>query len=265
MSVEKSTVRVGGIASKAWRIYRTNVNTMLLLAAIMIVPAYIVLAVLIGVAAPEGFFDIAFDQAQGEDLETVSWDGGDVTALVAAGVVGGIVALIATLLATGACFKVIQEVYADRAPDWRASLAAARARLASLMWLAIISGFLLILAFLALVIPGIYLWVAWAVAVPVLMTEERRGIEALSRSRALVKGTWWPAFGVLLIGLIASWVVGLVIGTIFRAGADNPSLGEGLTMGTLQEIVTQIIVVPFLAALSGVLYFELRQRNASST
>lgn len=258
MSVEKTTVRVGGIASKAWGIYRSNANTMLLLAAIMIVPAYIVLALLIGLAAPEGFFDLTEQEIRSETVG-VDWDGGDVAALVTAGLIGATVALIATMLATGSCFKVIQEVYSDRTPDWRASLAAARARLGALVWLGIISGLLLALAFLALIVPAIYLYVAWSVAVPVLMTEDLRGTKALGRSRALVKGTWWPVFGVMVIGIAASLAVGLVLGMIFQAGADNPSLGEGLTLGTLQEVVTQIIVLPFVAALAGVLYFELRR------
>ena len=257
MAVDKTTVRVGGIASKAWSIYRANANTLLLLAAVMIVPAYILLALLIGFAAPPSLFEVKVDEAG--TTTDLNLTGGDIGALVGAGLLGGLVALIATLLATGACFKVISEVYADRIPDWRESLAAARARLGSLVWLAIISGLLLVLAFLALVIPGIYFLIAWSVAVPVLMTEDRRGLDALKRSRALVKGTWWPAFGVMLVGLVVSWAVSLVLGMIFRTGADNPSLGEGITLGTLQEIVTQIVVLPFTAALAGVLYFELRR------
>lgn len=257
MSVSRSTLRVGGVASKAWGIYRTNTNTLLLLAAVMVVPAYIILALLLGFAAPEGFFDVTENDVRTGSIGS-EWEGSDFVTFGGAALVGVIVALIATLLATGACFKVIQEVYNERVPDWRASLAAARARLGALVWLALISGLLLVLAFLALVIPGIYFWVAWAVAVPVLMVEDLRGTKALSRSRALVKGTWWPAFGVIVIGAVIAWAVSLVIGLIFQAGADNPSLGEGLTMGTLQEVVTQIIVLPFTAALSGVLYFELR-------
>ncbi|HEV3472972.1 MAG TPA: hypothetical protein VG408_07165 [Actinomycetota bacterium] len=258
MSVDKTTVRVGGVASKAWGIYRTNTNTMLLLAAAMVVPAYVIIALLLGFAAPEGFFETTETELRSQSFDK-GWTGGAFVTFGGAAFVGAIVAIIATLLATGACFKVIQEVYAGRTAHWRVSLAAARGRLGPLMWLALISGVLLLLAFLALVIPGIYLWVAWSVAVPVLMTEDLRGIKALSRSRGLIKGTWWPAFGVLLVGAVVSIAVSMVLGLIFQTGADEPSLGEGLTMGTLQEMVTQIIVLPFVASLAGVLYFELRR------
>ena len=54
-----------------------------------------------------------------------------------------------------------------------------------------LGGFLTVSASLLCIVPGIYLFVAFAVALPVLMSEGERGRKALGRSRALVRGRWW--------------------------------------------------------------------------
>src|SRR5260370_23859920 len=63
---------------------------------------------------------------------------------------------------------------------------------------------LVILGFFALVIPGIYLWNCWSLTAPVMIVEHRFGMTALRRSRQLVTGVWWKAFGIFIVaGLIS--------------------------------------------------------------
>src|SRR5919199_1792104 len=78
--------------------------------------------------------------------------------------------------------------------------------------------------FLACIVPGVYLYVAWGVATPVLLLEGVRGRGALKRSRALVRDRWWPTCAVLVLvgvltGIVSGVFAGLLVGVV--GAADN--------------------------------------------
>jgi hypothetical protein len=64
------------------------------------------------------------------------------------------------------------------------------ARLPAVVALALLSGIIVGIGTLLCVIPGIYFYVAFAVAVPVLLVEGAGPSRALGRSRELVRGRW---------------------------------------------------------------------------
>ena len=113
-----------------------------------------------------------------------------------------------------------------------------------------------------LVIPGVYLFVALAFAVPVLLLEGLRGMGAISRSMSLVSGRWWATFGRLLVGLIlfivAAFVVGL-IGSAITHGVSSVSLY--LIINGIVSIIVAVFLAPFYAALINVTYIDLRVRK----
>src|SRR5713101_6705715 len=88
---------------------------------------------------------------------------------------------------------------------------------------------LLILGFFALVISGIYLWNYWSLTAPVMIVEHRFGMTALRRSRQLVTGVWWKAFGIFIVaGLIAN----VPAGVLHLFWSFIPVFGQILTAGT---------------------------------
>src|SRR5204862_6175328 len=99
----------------------------------------------------------------------------------------------------------------DQTPTWRDSLGKAWSRLRSLVWLQLIYGLFLVLGLMACVIPGVYFYVAWSIATPVLLFEDLRGRKVLKRSRTLLEGRWWPTFAVLVLVAILGGVVGAAI------------------------------------------------------
>ena len=95
---------------------------------------------------------------------------------------------------------------------------------------------LVVAGFFLLVLPGIYLSIAYSFA-PYLITEKNMGVwEAMETSRKAITQYWWRYFGLmliaalliivgsipLLVGLI--WVlpiVGIATGEVFAATFDN--------------------------------------------
>lgn len=77
----------------------------------------------------------------------------------------------------------------------------------SLFWpylgLSLLTGLLISLWALLLLIPGIIFAVFYSLVDYVFFSENKRGMEAIKRSKFLVKGYFWPVFGrVLLLGVI---------------------------------------------------------------
>ncbi|MDQ3824124.1 MAG: hypothetical protein M3321_12875 [Actinomycetota bacterium] len=172
-------------------------------------------------------------------------------------------ALVASTLATGACFKAVGDAYLGERPSARGSLAFALRRVHSIVWVTFLSGLVALLGFIACVLPGIWLYVSFAVAVPALLMEDVRGRRALGRSWRLVKGRWWPTFGIVVLGALLTGVVTFAIVGLLEAVAladpdnDVVSVVSSALGGTLASALT----TPFQAAFVSVLYFDLRVRK----
>jgi hypothetical protein len=206
---------------------------------------------LIDVSASEG----AFATGTVEDTEE-AWT-------VVAGILAAVVlTLLAQTLATGACFKGVADAYLGSRPDWRTSLAYVARRLHSIVWVSVLTYVLGFLALLALVVPGVYLFIAWTVAVPVLLTEDVRGMKALGRSRRLTRGFWWRTFAVVLLGSLLSGVIDAIVGTVVGAvlftGESDLAI---FTVDFLGGTVGSVITTPLIAAFVVVLYIDLRVRK----
>src|SRR5437763_1053784 len=118
-----------------------------------------------------------------------------------------VINVVSSALAQAACLKAVSDTYLGTETDWRGSLRFGFRRLGSLLWLTLIHGVLVLLGFAACIVPGVWLYVAWSVAVPVLLIEGTRGFRALGRSFNLVRRRWWPTAGILLLANLLATAV----------------------------------------------------------
>jgi uncharacterized membrane protein len=89
-------------------------------------------------------------------------------------------------------------------------------KLLSLLVAALITGILIGLGFLALIVPGIILYIMFYLVVPTIIIEDIGAFDSLSRSRRLVSNRWLKTFVLfLIVGLITGLVafIGNLIGT----------------------------------------------------
>jgi len=100
----------------------------------------------------------------------------------------------------------------------------------------ILMGLALFLGFLALVIPGIVMYIWFSFAVFVLAFENIGGSAALKRSKALVQGFWWTVAARFVFWMILIGIVSLVL--------DLPGI-IAAQLG-LSEIGVLLIGLPFL-------------------
>jgi hypothetical protein len=122
----------------------------------------------------------------------------------------------------------------------------------------------LVIATLLLMIPGLYVGVAWLFAMPALVLDEMGPIEALAYSHSLVWGHWWRTvliFNVVFAVLIALYAsLGVAIGVVvaFTGVAD---LAVVTAVSAAASAVITTVALPFGSALLLAAYGELRVRR----
>lgn len=176
--------------------------------------------------------------------------------LVAAGRItagiGFILLLLGAPLMGVAHAIAVAHVYLDRPITIPDAYLATRPMLLRIFGTYLLLFLLAMLAFLALIIPGIYFVNCWALVLPVMVVEQRFGMSALSRSRALIQGAWWATFGILFI---AGLLVALPGAALQFFWAFIPVLGPVL------NAATQAVTSTYTAVVLVVYYFDRRCRT----
>jgi hypothetical protein len=248
---------IGEIFDVGINIYRRNARVLITLVLLVVGPIQVLSSLIQASTTPDSG-DPLFASETGE-LRTDE----DFWRALAGFGIAGLLAFVAGTVATGACFKAVADGYVGNRAEWRPALGYAARRLHSIVWVTFLGGFLAVLGLILLIVPGVYLYISFAVAVPVLLTEGLKGRRALGRSRQLVKGRFWPTFGVVFLGAI---LVGIVQGALAGlAGAASfsggPDTFASYTAETIATVVGSVIATPLTAAFITVLYFDLRVRK----
>ena len=129
-------------------------------------------------------------------------------------------------------------------------------RLWPLIWTTLLVAVVVILGLIALIIPGIYLAVAFSFVTFSIVLEDKKGLAALRASRALIKDHWWAVFGrFLALGVIivlAFIVLSIIVGLF--TGIASPA---GQVAVNATSLVGAIFVTPFSLLYSFAIYSSL--------
>lgn len=244
----------------AVKLYLRNFPVLVRATAVVLVPVY-VLQALIQLSLP------TLPAAQGSPFSATPAappGSGVVWTFLAALLVQVLVVGVAGVLAIAAAFKALSDAYLDHPPTWRGSLRFALARIGSLLWIGVEAMVVVSIGVVLFVLPGIWLGVAFSVAVPVLLLEGTRGRRALGRSKGLVSGRWWPTLVTLAAAVLLQVVVGAMVAGIVGGVAGGLSGGSGVAAVLARLVTTTLVgvaVTPFRAAVVTVIYFDLRVRK----
>lgn len=203
-------------------------------------------------------------------------------------------ALLITLLTrtflTGFLTVVMGKAVLGRPVDFGTAMREATPRLFPLLGLTILYGLAIAVCMLpialvfihpALALIGIPVTIAlmvlvytiWALASPALVLERGSIMQAFSRSRVLVKGSFWRIFGLLLLtSLIGGVISGIIqipfgIGSGMFSGLFDPSArptapGTGsLVLTGIGDVITETLVTPFVSLVTVLIYIDQRMRR----
>jgi hypothetical protein len=116
----------------------------------------------------------------------------------------------------------------------------------------------IVLGFVVLILPGIWLLIRWYFAPQAVVVDGRRGGAALERSAELVTGSWWRVAGILLLAGLASEIAAAVLVVPLTAVAQSADSGALFLAG---QILAEALVTPFAGLIVTLLYFDLLARR----
>ncbi len=213
---------VGGVFEKIFAIYRDQF-TLLIPAALLI---FIPVAILNGVLLSSGGLLLA--------LLTVA------------------IGTVATYWFQGMVVEAAHDIMDGRRDHTVGSLlASVRPVLVTLVFTGIVAGIAIGIGFVLLIVPGLFLMTIWALAAPVVVIERKGVMDALDRSRKLVRGHGWQVFAVIVVLLLINIVLGGVVQAILT------SLSDDVLGFALSSLLTSVLIGPLSALAAAVLYFEL--------
>ena len=247
------------VIDAAFKLMRRNARTLFTIAAVVLLPLGVIeyfLSLFIESAIPTP--QLIPETAPPEVvLETLLEDLGP---LLLAGLLSGILSVLAQAVVQLGSVEAIAEVYLDREPNWKTSLAAGLKRVPTGIGSFFIAIVPLTVGFLLCILPGIWLAVMWSMVVPVLAVERLGPGASLGRSWKLVKNRFWPVLGVLALSFLITLVIQSVLSAVVTASFFL-SGSIGLEIQALVNAISRILVTPFTATVIAVLYFDLRVRQ----
>lgn len=124
--------------------------------------------------------------------------------------------------------------------------------------LAAATGAALLLLLAPALVVALLLMTWWLVIVPVIMLEGAGVFAAFGRSRELVSGHGWSAFGLIVLTFLILLVAGIVLGIVLAP------LPDGI-QGYVQSVVSNTVAAPFVALAFTLSYYRLRGTREAVT
>ena len=218
-SVETPAIRVGDVLGKSWSLFIARIAPFVGLALIAF--------------APDFLFSLLVSKTSGVAL------------------LGSILQIVCTSLADAAIiYGVVQELR-GRGFTFAESLSAGFSRLGPVIGLSLVVGILAGLGSLLLLVPGLIVMTMYYVAIPACVAERLGVGDSMRRSAYLTKGNRWRIFGIVILVILATMIVGGLVGFL-------AALIGGVTVVDIALYPIQAIAGAFNAVVVGVLYYQLR-------
>ena len=166
--------------------------------------------------------------------------------------------LVVTPIIVAICIYALHQIAGGQRPRAGEVLVAGFEAFTPLFAAVVLAAAGIALGFVALIVPGVYLYVRWYFVPQAVVIEDVRGPRALSRSGLLVTGFWWRTFGLVLLANLAIAIPGFVLLTPFTAIAESTDRAVWALVGSA---VTTSITAPFVALYSTLLYYDLLARR----
>jgi hypothetical protein len=185
--------------------------------------------------------------------------------LALAGIGGVLPSLIAIVVSIAGVFllqAVLVEAVAD-VRDGRADLSLTQtlargwSRLGPVVVAGVLAAIAIVVGFVLIIVPGLYLLTIWSLIVPAIVLEKVGAMESFGRSRELVRGYGWTVFGVIIITIVINIVAGIVLSLVFSG------LSNGLSR-YLGNVIANTLIAPFVAATWTCMYFQLKQLKSAA-
>jgi hypothetical protein len=180
-----------------------------------------------------------------------------------------LVTLVASAAAQAATVIAVSHVYLERPATVSDSFSRVKGEIFPVIGLSLVVGMAVGLGFILLIVPGVFLALMWALAVPVKVLEDKGVFDAMSRSSELTQGSRGRIFLIgLLIFALSFGVSALLQIPIFIAAGVSAFSGGARVMGAGWQVASQVatfisqcLVGPVGTIAFSLVYYDQRVRK----
>jgi len=241
---------VGEVVDTAIALYRRNWKLLVATAAVVVVPVQLL----------SSFANRNFLSQIGDAFRSMQKGLTPVTTTSSVGTPGGLLALLALPFLTAALATAAASCYMGRpitpGQAWRATMR----RFWAILGLGLLRLSITGIGFVLFMVPGIFLYIRLLVAPVALVVEGAGPASVLERSWRLTSGQWWRTCGVEVLKGVVAWFGYALI--------ETPTALLGFLTGRVGWLfigiggsLVQLLITPFLVAVTVVVYFDLRIRK----
>jgi membrane-anchored glycerophosphoryl diester phosphodiesterase (GDPDase) len=176
------------------------------------------------------------------------------------------VSLAAILFSQGGTVFAVSELYLGKETSIGQSFSRAKGEVWTLLGVLILHSLVMIVSFLLLIFPAIYMACRLCVAVPAALLENLGPREALERSFALTKDNAGRSFLIYLLyfailyAAVALFAIPFGIGIVFSQN-DPTMLRTWTALSEVGSFLAQVLITPVLTIGMSIFYFDLRVRK----
>ena len=272
-TIQFEPMSVGRIFDRAFAIYRNNFLRFITIVAIIEVPLALFSVVSrswLGVRTPgrqSTTFERTTDQP-GAAVPARRYDPANPPPSIFFGCLGtvltSLLSIVGVMLCQAALMKNVSETYLGHEITLGQAYGFILPKSVTLIAATICTTLVTWFGLMLCIVPGVIFGIWFFLTVPAIVAENRRALDGMSRSKALVAGNLGKAFAVGLVMVLIAWIVTIVLS--FCAGfvgrmliAESPALRSFLVY--FASTVGQILVTPIGAAATILLYYDLRIRK----
>ncbi|MFA5023112.1 MAG: hypothetical protein WC385_00535 [Candidatus Paceibacterota bacterium] len=139
-------------------------------------------------------------------------------------------------------------------------------KLLALIWVAILTMFIIGGGFMLFVIPGIILTIWLLFAQMLVIVEDEKGLKAIVKSREYVKGYFWPVLGryvVIVIVLMIAYLIFTAIAAMIAGLFGGLGSTTASVLMSLLGVIINVLIVPFAAICMFLIYESLKRAKGS--
>jgi hypothetical protein len=124
------------------------------------------------------------------------------------------------IIATAAVISVGAAGWVGERPSFGSAIKVGLTSWWSMWWSRFLAGILIVVGFVCLIIPGIYLFVRLILVEPIAVCDRRSGAAAIRRSFELTQGRFWKVFGISVLaqGILLAGCACLWLPSFFASG-----------------------------------------------
>jgi hypothetical protein len=232
------------LLDRTFHLYRNN---FLVFVGITAIPQLLVLALQLGSAA------MLFS--------------GSVVGFSLGAIVAGLASFIAIEISQAATVMAVSHLHLDRPTTIGTAFSAAQGSLGRVIGISLAVGLAVVVGFFLLIIPGVYLGLAWSLAIPITVLEGGGLSASTRRSKALTKGSFGRIFVIyflivaltVIVSMVVAFVLLLPLGMMALHGSSNVAASNALQ--SVANFISTSLVGPLAIIAITLIYYDQRVRK----